>query len=236
MKTTTSHVNKVFFPVFILLFASCSPEYIPNMVNAPMLSNKGEVQVSANTGSSGFDPQLAFAATDHLGFIVNGSFRNDTRDSANYHKHSMVELGAGYFDKLGTSGRYELYGGYGFGNVEGYWGSDESIFNDAANARFNRFFLQPAIGASTSFFDGSFAARFAFVNMNLQEGNVGRSAQYDAFIEPVITAKLGFKQVKFISQLGLSLPLTDDAILHYQHQPFIFNVGVQLNFGRIYTD
>ena len=220
----------------IVLLVSCSPEYIPNMVNAPLLSNQGEVQISANTGTSVFDPQLAFAATENIGFIANGSFANNTSDTTdNFHKHMLVELGIGYYDKLGTSGRYEIYGGYGFGEVKGLFGSDGTLFRDGADAKFNRFFIQPAIGASTSFFDGSFATRVAFVNMNLQEENIGRSDAYDVFIEPAITAKVGFKYVKFITQLGLSLPLNPD-VLHYQHQFFIFNAGIQLNLGRVYTD
>lgn len=30
----------------ILTFSSCAPAYVPNVVNAPLLSNKGEIQAN----------------------------------------------------------------------------------------------------------------------------------------------------------------------------------------------
>ncbi len=80
----------------IILFHACAPAYVPDVINTPLLSNKDELQVSLNTGISGFDPQIAYAVTDHIGVMLNGSFTNRISDSTdNYHKHTFVEVGSG---------------------------------------------------------------------------------------------------------------------------------------------
>ena len=55
------------------VLSSCSPAYIPNMVNTPLFSNQGEFEATVATGTSNFDAQLGYAITDHIAVIVNGS-------------------------------------------------------------------------------------------------------------------------------------------------------------------
>ncbi len=214
------------------MFLSCSPEYIPNMVNSPLLSNKGEFQANAATGTSNLDVQLAYAITDNIGIIANSSFADQTEDSTdNFHKHMILEGGIGYYDKIGKIGRYELYGGYGSGWIEGRY-RDIFGFDDISKARFNRFFLQPGIGIATGIYDGSFSSRFALVQMN-PEGTNFKSGDYQAFMEPVFTSKIGYKYLKFVFQFGFSVPLGEKE-LTFDYQPLIMNFGVNLNLGRLY--
>ncbi|MFC2104203.1 hypothetical protein ACFLS4_02470, partial [Bacteroidota bacterium] len=198
----------------IIGFTSCSPEYVPNMVNSPMFSNQGEFQLTVATGNSNFDAQTAVAITDNIGIMMNGSYGNETNDStADFHKHSFIEGGIGYYDKFGEKGRYEIYGGYGIGQVEGYF--KNNFVEEITNARYNRFFIQPGIGIASGIYDGSFSPRFALVQMNPKGPNF-QTGEYDVFFEPVITNKIGFKYVKFIAQFGFSLPMGDQE-LNYDH-------------------
>ncbi|HAF28312.1 MAG TPA: hypothetical protein DCG75_04615 [Bacteroidales bacterium] len=214
------------------VLTSCSPEYIPNMVNSPMLSNQGEFQATIATGTSNFDAQTAFAITDNIGIMVNGSFGDETNDStSDFHKHAIIEGGIGYYDKIGSKGRYEIYGGYGLGKVEGFY-EGATFDSQITDARFNRFFIQPGIGISTGIYDGSFSPRFSLVQMN-PNGADFKSGQYNVFFEPVITSKVGFKYVKFVFQFGVSLPFGEDN-LNYDYQPFIMNIGLNVNLGRKY--
>lgn len=228
-KTTAKKRHMVYVLLSLLGFiTSCSPEYIPNMVNSPMLSNQGEFQATVATGTSNFDAQTAVAITDNIGIMFNGSYGNETNDSTDdYHKHLFFEGGVGYFDKFGTKGRYEIYGGYGTGKVEGYY-DNALVGSEIADANYNRFFLQPGIGISTGIFDGSFSPRLVFVQMNFN-----RSGNYNTFFEPVITSKIGYKYVKFVAQIGASFQLGDQQ-LNYEHQHLIFNFGVNINLGRKY--
>jgi hypothetical protein len=223
----------IYILLFTIAFTSCSPEYIPNMVNSPMFTNAGEFQATIATGNSNFDAQTAVAITNHLGIMVNGSYGNETSDSTdNFHKHSFIEAGLGYYEKIGEKFRYELYGGYGFSEVEGYF--KNAFVNEISNARYNRFFIQPGIGISTGIYDGSFSPRFAIVQMN-PKGSDFQIGDYNVFFEPVITSKIGYKYVKFIAQFGISLPLSDQD-LNYDYQVFIFNFGLNFNIGRKYYD
>ena len=216
------------------LITSCSPEYVPNMVNSPMFSNAGEFQATIATGNSDFDAQTAFAITDNIGIMLNGSYGNETNDSTDdFHKHSFIEAGMGYYERIGDQGRFEIYGGYGFGKAEGYF--QNSFFDEEiTDARYNRFFVQPGVGLATGIYDGSFSPRFVLVQMDPRGANF-QTGNYDVFFEPVITSKIGYKYVKFIAQFGVSLPMGSDPV-NYDHQRFIFNFGLNFNIGRRYDD
>lgn len=202
------------------ILISCAPAYTPNIVNTPLLSSKGEFQAVIGTGTSGVDPQLAYAITDHIGVMANASFANRS-DSANFHKHSFVELGGGYTISIGDAGRFEIFGGGGMGSVDAMY--EEGIFYGRSKATFNRFFIQPSVGAVTDIFEGAFTPRLVFVNMHHTTDSLSYHS-FDPFIEPTITVKIGWKYVKMMLQVGLSLPLSE--IKNYGNQPFMFSVGL----------
>ena len=212
----------------LLLFAgSCAPVYVPNTINTPLLSNQGEFQASFNLGLAGFDPQFSYAVTDHIGVMVNGSFANRTSDSTdNFHKHRFVEAGSGYFQKIGTSGRFETYGGAGFGRLQAEY--DNELWMTHSDVNCLRFFVQPAVGASTDIFDGSLAARFVVLNLKQESKN-----STGIFVEPAITAKVGYQYAKAVFQFGLAIPLNKNN-MEFNYQPFIFSVGMQATLGRKY--
>jgi hypothetical protein len=181
-----------------------------------MFSNKGEFQASVHGGIAGFDPQVSYAITDHLGVMVNGSFADRKPDSTdNFHMHRFIEGGAGYYQKIGTNGRLKAFQDVGF------WIS-------SADVNCMRFFVQPAIGLSTEVFDGSIATRLVALNMKQDSlSNTG------LLMEPVITAKVGYRWVKAVFQFGMSLPLNREQI-DFTYQPFIFSIGLQATFGKKY--
>jgi len=229
--------NKRFQKFFLLLplgfLFSCSPEYIPNMANTPMFSNQGELQATIATGTSNFDAQAAYAVSDHIGVMVNGSYGNETSDTTDeFHKHSFIEGGVGYYDKLGKNFRYEIYGGYGFGKTEGEF--DTEFDSRITDANMQRIFVQPGIGVATGVFDGSFSPRFALVKMDPGEETFEKGG-YNTFIEPIITTKIGYKWVKFVAQFGVSFPVGNNDI-NFDYQPVIINFGLNFNIGRIYDD
>ncbi|MGC9374354.1 MAG: hypothetical protein ACP5DQ_04855 [Bacteroidales bacterium] len=232
------HFNK---PLQLLLLVlplgflySCSPEYIPNMANSPMFSNQGELQATVATGTSNFDAQTAYAITDHIGIMVNGSYGNETNDTTDdFHKHAFIEAGLGYYEKIGENVRYEIYGGYGFGKNEGYF--EDAVFDSQrTDADMQRFFVQPGIGISSGILDGSFSPRFVLVKMT-PNGDTFETGGYNTFFEPIITSKIGYKWVKFVAQFGFSVPIGNDD-LHFDYQPFIVNFGLNFNIGRKYDD
>jgi len=222
----------------VLLISSCAPAYIPNVINAPLLSNKNEFQGKLTGGTSGFDNQLSYAITDNIGVMVNGSY-NYRNDSSTYHKHYFVETGLGYYRKLQEAGRLEIFGGYGYGDVkitEKDWFYQNNIYT---NAYYQRFFIQPSLGAVTNVFEGSFSTRYSLVNMHFREGDdndMSMNNSYISFLEPAITVKLGYKYVKYVAQVGFSVPIYGKTEQMYSFQPFIFSMGINVKIGQKYLD
>ncbi len=204
-----------------LLITGCAPMYIPNKVNTPLLSHKGESQVGGFIGSSGFDPQLSYAVTDHFGLMLNGSFQAG-KDSTN-NKHNFLEIGGGYYRKLSERGRFEVFAGYGAGNVQASY--DNGIFRAYSDANVQRFFIQPDVGLTTRVVDAALAMRFVVVNARQNQFNLTRS-----FLEPAITIKLGYKYIKLVYQLGVSMPLNSNNLI--EQQPVITSLGIQGYIGK----
>jgi len=217
MRTIFVLINFLFLLSFLI---SCALAYTPNIVNVPLFSSKGEMQAVIGTGTSGVDPQLAYAITDHVGVIANASFAN-RRDSANFHKHSFAEAGAGYTLAFGKSGRFEVFGGGGMGSIDAKYHS--GIFDGRSKATFNRFFIQPSIGKASDIFDCAFTSRLVFLSMHNDNDSL-KTNSMDMFIEPTFTAKVGWKYIKMMFQIGLSLPLKE--IKNYGNQPFMFSIGL----------
>ncbi len=205
--------------ILLLWLGSCAPLYIPNRVNTPLLSHQGELQAGAFIGSAGFEPQASYAVTNHFGLLLNGSFTPGKADTTkDYSRNNFIELGLGYYRRLGERTRFELFTGYGFGNM--YARYNNGYFTDYRDAAMQRVFIQPDIGFSTAVVDGGLAMRFVVVNARQGRLSITRS-----FLEPAVTLKAGFKYIKFVYQFGLSLPLNANDLM--EQQPFVTSLGVQ---------
>jgi len=215
----------------VMTMFSCSPEYIPNMVNSPMFNEKGEVQGNLAAGVSGTDLQLAYAVSDHIAIMANGSFYDETSDTTDdFHRHTLYEVGAGYYDLIGGHGRYEIFGGVGTGKIKGYW-EDSPLDNPVSDARFFKFFVQPAIGLRSDYADGSIGSRWVLVRTDYNEEEPEAQAGFHPFFEPFIMGRLGFRNIKLVSQLGFSIPVGQE--VPFDYQPFMFNVGLHVNISTL---
>jgi hypothetical protein len=185
------------------------------------------VQVALHAGTSGFDPQFAYAITNHLGVMLNGSFMNSTSDSTNnYHKHGFGELGLGYYKPIGQRGKFETFGGVGTGKIQAEY--NNSLWISRSNVNITRYFIQPTIGITTKILDAGFSIRISFVNLHNE--SVSSAA---VFAEPAITAKLGYDHLKAVAQIGLSIPFNSEKN-QINYQPFLFSLGIQGNFGKVF--
>lgn len=215
---------------FALLY-SCSPEYIPNMANTPMFDEKGEVQANLAASVSGTEIQAAYALTDNIGVMANSSFLNETSDTTDdFHKHSIFEFGVGYFNSFSEYGRFEVYGGYGKGKVEAY-NEDLTFDEKISDATFSKMFIQPSVGMKTTYFDGNIGARMALVKVDYKQEIEEADENFHAFFEPVVTGRVGIKNVKLVSQLGYSFPVGGEYV--FDTQPFIFSIGLHFRLNTI---
>lgn len=222
----TRNLFFLFLFSLVIIINSCAPAYVPNVVNAPLLTNKGEVQVSLHAGTSGFDPQAAYAITNHLGIMANASFMNSTSDTTNnYHKHGFIEMGAGYFTNFGGRFKFETFAGYGAGKIEAYYENEH--WDSYSQADVSRYFIQPSLGITSKVIDFGISARLAFVN--LKQGDLSEGA---LMVEPAATLKFGWDHIKAVAKVGLSVPA--DKSITFNYQPFMISLGLQGNFGKVF--
>jgi len=214
------------FVSLILLLNSCAPAYVPNVLNAPMLTNKKEVQVALHAGTSGFDPQVAYAITNHLGVMANASFMDQTSDSTDsYHKHGFIEFGAGYYTNFARRFKFETFAGAGFGKIEAEY--DNGQWTSFSQVDVKRYFIQPTLGITSKVIDFGISARVALVNMNQ-----GAESITGLMLEPAATLKLGWDHLKAVAQVGVSAPFNKD--INFNYQPFLISLGLQGNFGKVF--
>ncbi|MFK7953519.1 MAG: hypothetical protein AB8B73_11780 [Ekhidna sp.] len=183
-------------------------------MNTPIFKEKSEFQAAVYTGTAGFDTQVAYAATDNLGFMMNGSFEFDSESK--FLENYFLELGTGYFEKMGAKGVVEFYGGAGFGSIERL-SPDVNSF---------RAFIQPALGWSFKTVELSIAHRVVYVNVN--QNSISKSA---VFFEPAFTVKGGFKNVKLVMQGGISLHAIPEDI-EFDYEPLMISLGIQARLNK----
>jgi hypothetical protein len=180
------------------------------------LTEKKQVKI---TGTQS-DVQTAFAVGDHLGIMANGFFKSYNGDNNYQHRGGLLELGAGYYNAYNSHVVFEAYGGGGMGRVY-----KQEMMNSGNNSQFlgsftgngSRIFLQPSIGFTSSFFDVALANRLSFVkyhrfsstNYSTEElvkndlDNV--TDPLYVFVEPAVTARVGYKFIKVQAQYGLTI-------------------------------
>ena len=230
--------------IILLLFTSCSTLYTPNTRNAPLFREQGEAQLSGYLTSGGVEGQVAYAVTDHIAAI--GSYVYGTSKETKYtYKNSYAEIGIGYYDRS-RSARYEILGGYGFGQSTNYdqysfFGLNNTV---EATGKMQRFFIQPSIGTNNRDFNLIFTPRLSYVNYSEFNtsapvpppltNTVNPNEKAQIFLEPAVTTKFRLKgNLHGIFQLGIALPVSGD--VYYQYQSMQATLGVQIDTGGMKT-
>lgn len=231
----------------VLLWTSCGPTiYVPNTINAPLLTEQHDFRASVGTVAyapeSSVDFMGAYAATDHLAFTGSAFFMSGTVRESRPRTNRLLEGAMGVYNTFGPDkngqdlGRLELFAGFGRGKGEDAGYHTRFFVNqDRVTGRYNRFYLQPAIGLRTKIFDASFATRISRVNfsqMLYYNGSAITRQSTPSFstVEPVLTLALGYKYVKYYMQIGGTTPLGDrrgyDEVTDSWLRDGHFNVGL----------
>ncbi|KAA3599369.1 MAG: hypothetical protein DWQ06_10680 [Calditrichaeota bacterium] len=238
----------ILFLPFILF--NCSPTYLPNVISTPSLSEKNDIHIGGYLGLSGLDGQLAFAATDNIGLMVNGSYigKNNNSDD-NYQEHKFIEFGTGYFTEVNSSLNFEVYGGYGFGNLKSASSGDGFFLPPytSNSVKLKRFFIQPSFLSvrKDKLFSISLSSRFSFLKAKQDltkyfwystfSEEINLTENYSKFfIEPVLTSKIGNENIKGVIQIGFSFLLNNKEFDDFSYQPLIMSYGVNINLNNVF--
>ncbi|MDY0199308.1 MAG: hypothetical protein RBR68_16015, partial [Tenuifilaceae bacterium] len=99
------------------------------------------------------------------------------------------------------------------------------VFDGTQTDKMTKFFVQPSVGIGSDFLDFSGGVRISGITMN---------KQLVVFAEPELSIKLGYKNVRFVASMGLSLPVNNIDNLTWNYNPLIIGLGIQINLGRKY--
>ena len=245
--------------LLIALVTGCqTPRYMyaPTRVNAPLLTQKQELQLNGSIAAlKGFDASVAYAVSPGIGLMINGSWRNHvqkkpgTRDellnpfSIHYHRAS-VDLGIGWFKKLESSSWYiEIFAGGGSGILsmedEGVLRRTDTTtitYSRSYKNRLARLFFQPELGANPSeFFQIVFFVRFQFIKFDHIQTNYsywemqsyGIPESPSAFVR---FAEPGFS-IRFYPRSLPHLGFESNFLLSRMYNSDIYNIPVHFSVG-----
>lgn len=218
-----------------LIFSSCAPVYIPNIRNSPMFTKGGEVQIAGQIGN-GLDGQAAVSVTKHFGLM--GSYNYINRESGNpdnddkYLRHTFYEGGVGYFENKEKT-FFEVFAGYGKG--EGF--SAGNIFSvENATGKYERFFIQPAIGFNKKTVHFSFVPRISAVDF--KEYSVG-STVYQVnedpkfFFEPGVITRINAAENMFFFTFQAGLSVCMNSSVYFDYRNFQLATGFGFRLGAL---
>jgi hypothetical protein len=254
----------------LLFLASCQQRlYFPDRANSPGLTQamEGKVTLSVKPQDKddvtdpdalnfGLGADIAFSPINHLGII--GSYRHilnktieenqqygileNQKTMGGVFNGKRFELGVGYYDTFGRYGKFEVYTGYGNGDLQRR--------GDAAprydyNTRYHRIFLQPALGFGRSgIFSMTAGLRITYLSFYdfrsddpMLHEYVGREAQdvtrgFFPFVEPFVNMEGGYKYLKGNIQFGMSKQLAYSNIAG--NMPVYISLGLVFHFRQAF--
>ncbi|MDB9882354.1 hypothetical protein N8368_04490 [Bacteroidia bacterium] len=214
-------MSRVFYLLIAGLFldSGCAPVYIPS---APMVFNndkKGDYSVNYRQGFYSSNLQVGYAVNDNLnvGGTLSALYTGDASvGSILYEGLRGIDFNAvvGYYNKFYEYNIFELNAGVGPIAMDENLGLNNYLkayiqpsitFNSRGETRTDFTLLTRVVGTS---FSEAFN-RDTVVNLG--------------YVEPVLSLSIG-NQLRFNTQLGISLPFNQEYLRDYS--PFIFNMGI----------
>jgi hypothetical protein len=237
----------ILFAALVLSLSSCKIMYVPNSQNVPLLEEKGDIK--ANLGAK--DLQVAYGITDHFGVMANGYYNKSDWSATSgdfenkyFSTRSLIEGGLGYYTPFGTNGRFEVFGGGGFGSVKhDYDLYDASTLEESNSykASMMRYFLQPSIGVQSEVVGLAFSTRVAGVTFATKE-TVGYTQQdlideglnelddnMFIFLEPAVTFRVGFQYVQAQIQPYYNLQLSGPTSINAKDFGINFSIYLSID-------
>jgi hypothetical protein len=190
----------------LVFWTSCQSLYIPSGPNVPLMSEGDELQVGMSIGSNGYGAQIAYSPYYRWAITANGStysVTNGNSFSTNVvFRHLYGEVGTGLYTRFSKYVRGEVLGGFGSG-YSGHPTDDKNLYR--------KLYLQPSIGISGPYVDFGFTPRLCWVDHFQDKVNDVKAAveEQAVFMEPSVTLRAGYEQLKFQVQSGFAFALGD---------------------------
>lgn len=244
MKTNFTLVSSA---AILLFLGSCSTQmYVSNAVNAPLLKEKGEVQLNVTQN----DLQAAVAVGRNVAVMANGYYAGYRGNDDYDHNGLLGEAAVGYFTTLENDFIFEGFAGAGAGRLhkqQTFINQADQRYTASFKANAAKFFIQPDFGIKTKFFDAIVSTRFSAVKYTSfsQQNYPTDELRKDyldngrltnpmfVFAEPALTARVGYKYLKLQLQYGLTINVTGNPI---RHPANFSSLGLVIDIGKWYND
>ena len=225
-------LNKLIIFVIAISFASCSSKYYtPNTQNVPLISQKGETNLTLAGNANQVEFQGAYGIGNNFAVQANGGlFIPADLDNGDGGSGKFIEFGAGYFKPLTENFIFETYGLLGLGSVENHFGQTGNV-----SANILRVGIQPNLGFKSKYFSAALSSRIVNLMYSKIDGNligVGE-VQYlkdnssNFLVEPAITLRTGFENFKLQLQYGYSVNLTKN---DFKQDKSFLTLGLNFTF------
>ncbi|RZK48427.1 MAG: hypothetical protein EOO99_09830 [Pedobacter sp.] len=237
--------NKFILFFSLVLLNACSSVYLPSVPNTPLLNEKGQLNAGVH-GSlhNNYNFNAAYALGSHFAFVGNHNRMHIDRDSKDI-KHRSVELGAGYFGKLGGKQDQimEFYAGFGRAKNERIFFEKDLhgslIPFQTENATYDKKFIQFNYSSqkqdNLKLFNLSFdlnfgtAFRLNFVKTDdLILNGIKQANEDNVFIEPIFFTTLGLNE-------NLKIQYTNGSNFGLKSRDFLNANNSIFSLGLIYT-
>ncbi len=216
----------------VLLFSCSSFVYYPNGVNAPLLTEKSDTQISLGIKGFGGDIRSAYAIKDHIGIQFNANLLNVENTetifgvSTDYRNGNYYgEIAGGYFNEIIPKLVIEAYLGSGMGQSF----SKNLYSGSIRKSHYAKVYLQQDIGFHGKIIDIGIAFKEAYVNVykNTIDGVDQGVSAGDLFFESFLFLGIGYDKFKINAQAGVSQSRNASAL---NYAPFILSVGFDYRF------
>ncbi|MEP7265994.1 MAG: hypothetical protein ABI844_00100 [Saprospiraceae bacterium] len=214
------------------LFLACKTAYVPNTLNVPLFDGSGQMRLSGDLSGN---VQFAASLAPKFGIMVNGMWKKDGENTdAVSGKGHFYEAGLGTFNTYNDIIRYEAYIGAGIG---------QTMSRDngkSFEAKGSRVFFQPSIGIHQRIFEIAFTPRLVAgkfqrpdTDFTTQQLIADKLSEIDKptwiFLEPALTARVGYQWLKLQLQLGKSFKLNKQDLAYKSD---LNSVGIIFDLGR----
>jgi len=229
--------------VFLVVgFASCSPKfYTPNTQNVPLISEKGETNLSLSGNGNQVEFQGAYGIAKNIALKANGGlFIPSDLDNGNGGSGKFIEFGGGYFKPITEKWIFETYGIIGIGSFENHLPSAKTVSpqtNGNISANILRVGIQPNFGYKSKYFSAAVSSRivnlsYSNINGDLifeneNQPNYLKTNSSNFLVEPALTIKGGGEKLKLQIQYGYSLNLTNS---NFRQDKSFLTLGLNFNF------
>ena len=234
--------STVFVGILSLTMIACSPKYYsPNTQNVPLITEKGETNLTLSGNGNQIEIQGAYGISQSIALKANGGlFIPKDLKNGNGGSGKYLEIGGGYYKALSNNLVFETYGLIGFGNFENHLPSTTSTNPQTKgdiSASLFRIGIQPNFGYKSKYFSAALSSRFVNLSYSSIEGDLifenENQAEYldnnasNFLIEPAVTIRGGLEKVQLQFQAGVSMNVSNN---NFRQDKSFLTLGLNFNF------